>query len=618
MPSNSKYKLFSLNWLPGATHKAWFLLRERHLMPQNQSLALHLPCGRPSIFEKAACFIGNQAHNRAPGIALVALLIAGVVGCAHVSWGNSGPEAQSYYYFIKSNYKEMAHDDEEAVKNMAKASSLSQESYYLKLEAARLYSRTGDSASALRYAQSAIDLNPGGTEAQLFAAWVAATSSNWTEAEKQYMDVLRLEPGNLEALTYLAALYAETGRPEEAETAFKRLVTVEPTYLSYYYLGSFYAKAGRPKDAISAFETSVKKSPEFTAALTELALLYEQADDSRSAERSYRALIKARPEASMPKARLARLLLKTGRKKEAEKLLAEVGGRAMDSTQAQLQIGLIYLDQSLYNEAAAEFEAVLKEDPSSDQARYLLASALMEKGEIIKAREHLMRIPSTSDLFVDARLLLASTAHGDKQLRLEEALAIVISAAKLRPDSPRLMVAEAMLLEELGNLPKARQVINEAAKQFPEEAEIQFRLGIIEDKMGNKNASIAAMKAAVDLNPRHAEALNYLAYTWAERKENLPQALSLAERADALKPNNGYIIDTIAWIHFMLGNDHKALMYLEQAVVLSEGDPVVMEHLGDVLSKLGRPEEALDAYLKAREGGAQNQEELNEKIDKLR
>ncbi len=451
--------------------------------------------------------------SRPSGSFLLPLLIALVVGCAHVSWGGNGPEARSYYYFIRSNYSEMAHDDMAALENMTRAARERDDSYYLKLETARLYSRTGDAGNALKYARAAIDLDPSATEARLFAAWVAATAGDWSEAEKQYGEVLKTSPLNVEALTYLAALYAETGRADEAESAFRRLTDLDPTYLSQYYLGSFYAKSSRPREAISAFEESVRKKPDFTAALTELALLYEQTDNPRAAEKAYRSLIAARPETTMPKARLARLLLKTGRKKEAEKLLAEVGGRATDSTQAQLQIGLIYLDQNLYKEAAAEFEAVLRADPSSDQARYLLASALMEESEIIRAREHLMRIPSTSDLFVDARLLLASTSHGDKQLRLEESLSIIISAAKLRPDSPRLPVAQAMVLEELENLGKARQVLLEAAGKFPEEAEIQFRLGIIEDKKGDKAASVTAMKKAIDLNPRHADALNYLAYT---------------------------------------------------------------------------------------------------------
>ncbi len=91
----------------------------------------------------------------------------------------------------------------------------------------------------------------------------------------------------------------------------------------------------------------------------------------------------------------------------------------------------------------------------------------------------------------------------------------------------------------------------------------------------------------------------------------------MAERADALKPDNGYIIDTVAWVRFMMGDYDKAHELLERAVELSGGDPVVMEHLGDVLLKLGKKGEALATYLKARREAAQNRESLDEKIKNL-
>jgi tetratricopeptide (TPR) repeat protein len=125
------------------------------------------------------------------------------------------------------------------------------------------------------------------------------------------------------------------------------------------------------------------------------------------------------------------------------------------------------------------------------------------------------------------------------------------------------------------------------------------------------------MRQAINLNPSHADALNFLAYTWAERKENLAEALAMAEKADALKPDQGYILDTVAWVHYQMGQPQKALPILERAVPLSRRDPVVLDHLGDVLSALDRKQEALNAYRQALKGGFANQEELNEKIKKL-
>ncbi|MDR1921202.1 MAG: tetratricopeptide repeat protein, partial [Candidatus Adiutrix sp.] len=495
---------------------------------------------------------------------ITVMFLAATFGCSHISWGDGGPEALSYYYFIKSNYQEVSHEDGEAVKNMAKAAKAARGSYYLELETARLYSRVGEAGKAMEHAQAAIALAPGAAEARLFAAWLAANAGDWGEAEKQYGEVLRLDETNHEALVYLGAVYSETGRRQEAEAAFKKLVRLDPSYLSYYYLGRFYLNLERRKEAIAAFEVSAAKNPDFAASLTELAVLYEQEGNARAAEKTYRAMIKSRPDGSMPKARLARLLLKNGRKAEAEKLLREVGGRAQDSSQAQLQIALIYMDQNLYKEAVAEFEAILAADPLSDQARYLLAAAYLESGgalpgHVTKARENLMKINPESEFYIDARLLLASTASGASQVRLEESLAIISSAVKLRPDSSRLTAAQAMILEELGDLNQAKRVLVEGVKTFPHDAELRFRLGVVEDKLGNKAGCISAMRAAVELNPRHADALNYLAYTWAERGENLKEALVMAEKANAIKPDDGAIIDTLGWIRYMMGEDDKAL-----------------------------------------------------------
>jgi len=139
----------------------------------------------------------------------------------------------------------------------------------------------------------------------------------------------------------------------------------------------------------------------------------------------------------------------------------------------------------------------------------------------------------------------------------------------------------------------------------------------LEDQLGRQSDAIETMRRVISLNPSHADALNYLAYTWAERRENLTEALTLAEKADALKPNQGYILDTVAWVYYQMGQPQKALPLLERAVSLSSRDPVVLDHLGDVLVSLDRPEEAMEAYRQALAGGFANQEELNEKIKRL-
>ena len=410
----------------------------------------------------------------------------------------------------------------------------------------------------------------------------------------------------------------------------------------------------------------MKKAPDFADAIDELARLYEEVGRLKLAENEYHRLLEFRPQAA--RNGLARLLLKTGRRAGAKKIVAEIlreerrfrwesgltadEGLEDDELESRLRLGLIYMEIKRHHEAIGEFEAILKARSGYDRAAFLLASALLERQEAggpaatSRASGLLEAIPPESSLYVDASLLLTSPILGRDD---RQALVIIEEASRLKPGSQRLKLAESHFLERLGELEKARAVLVQAVEAFgaevqrrqenqvvpavktkrrsmaapddgrifPSEAEILFRLGALEDQLGRQSDAIETMRRAISLNPSHADALNYLAYTWAERRENLTEALTLAEKADALKPNQGYILDTVAWVYYQMGQPQKALPLLERAVSLSSRDPVVLDHLGDVLVSLDRPEEAMEAYRQALAGGFANQEELNEKIKRL-
>ena len=633
------------------------------------------------------------------------LLLTAPAGCAHAAgwdWlpGVSDREAESYYRFMRACYEEIGGNHKGALTFMQEAYELSQKSYYLRLEVARLYSLNGDNHNGLKYADDAIATEPENTKGYFMAAMIAARSGLWEQAEKYYRDILRLDSKNSDAYMFLGALYKETEQADQAESIYRKWTTVDPGFLSYYYLGNFYKEASRTKEAVTALNNSIKYDPEFITSHLELAQIYESAGDAAGQEKAYRALIKLLPDENKLRIRLALLYLDLGRKAEAEKVFREAAAAAEDPVKTHIQIGQIHIEKEAYKEAGREFEAALKIDPANDQALYLLSWILLKQSSETKTRgsreladraHKLLRdINGESDIYTDARLMLVASLEGDgDEGRLAESRRLIEEAVEIRPDEPRLHIAQAMLLEEsgdvnkardvmlkaaemfptadeiseikfrlglfedkldnktaalaamreaahlapedirpqiaesmiieeMGDLKKARDVMAEVVKKFPGEAEVKFRLGVIEDKIGDKQAAVAAMKEAIAQDPEHADALNYLAYTWAEMRENLPEALKLAQKADRLKPDSGYILDTVGWIHYQLGNTKKALEYLRRAAPLSKQDPVVMDHLGDALLKLGRKKEALDAYNQALTNGFTDKEALNEKINKLK
>jgi Tfp pilus assembly protein PilF len=119
-----------------------------------------------------------------------------------------------------------------------------------------------------------------------------------------------------------------------------------------------------------------------------------------------------------------------------------------------------------------------------------------------------------------------------------------------------------------------------------------------------------AMETALSLDPHHADALNYLGYSYAERDMKIDQALSLTKRAVALKPENGYYVDSLGWAFYKSGLLSEALTEIKRAVSLVGDDPVIYEHLGEVYMKQRKMTDARDAWLHSLELDPSNEKLL--------
>ena len=115
-----------------------------------------------------------------------------------------------------------------------------------------------------------------------------------------------------------------------------------------------------------------------------------------------------------------------------------------------------------------------------------------------------------------------------------------------------------------------------------------YRRGSSFERLGNyKNADRDLLKS-LEIYPEDAYVLNYLAYSWLERKHKIDEALEMLEKAYALRNNDPYIIDSIGWAYYMVKEYEKAENFLKRAVELMPEDPVVNDHYGDILWKLDR------------------------------
>lgn len=158
-------------------------------------------------------------------------------------------------------------------------------------------------------------------------------------------------------------------------------------------------------------------------------------------------------------------------------------------------------------------------------------------------------------------------------------------------------------LDALGNILRSRKqyadavdVYNRAINLIPKPDRRHwvyfYARGTSYERLKNWPTAEADLKKALELYPDQPLVLNYLGYSWVDQGINLDEGMRLIERAVAVKPDDGYIVDSLGWAHFKRGNYAEAVRYLERAVELRPDDPVLNDHLGDALWKVGREREA--------------------------
>ena len=108
-------------------------------------------------------------------------------------------------------------------------------------------------------------------------------------------------------------------------------------------------------------------------------------------------------------------------------------------------------------------------------------------------------------------------------------------------------------------------------------------LGRALDKLNRfEDVVVGEMEEVIRLDPKHANALNYLGYSYADRGVKLPEAVDLIRKALEVKPDDGYYLDSLGWAYYKLGRPDEALSELQRAATFVSDDAVIHEHLGDV------------------------------------
>lgn len=226
-----------------------------------------------------------------------------------------------------------------------------------------------------------------------------------------------------------------------------------------------------------------------------------------------------------------------------------------DSSTVHFHLALIYEETQRRDMAMASYRKVTTGDrflPA--QIRY--AALLAEKGDLNAARQYLQQLPAAND---------QQMAH--------------------------LILAEAQLLRQIGSHQQVFDLLDNGLKKLPDFPELLYDRALAADKIGKFDIVEQDLRKLIQLKPDSAHAYNALGYSLAERGDRLPEALKLIKKAVALSPNDAYIMDSLGWVYYRMGNIQEGLNYLNLAFA-ARPDPEIAAHLGEVLWVKGAKEDA--------------------------
>lgn len=482
----------------------------------------------------------------------------------------------------------------------------------VRLRLAAEFVKAGLVSEAVEQCKAALETDPKHEDARLLLGGLYSAMRMYDEAIVQYREVAKRNPENYEAPLFVGAILAEQKKYAEANVIFESLakdLENPGRHTAWYYLGRVKLEESEGHKgtelakftsfAENAFKQSMAAKPSYAEAALALGNLYETLGRKPKAMELYRAFQeKSGPNANIAE-ELSRLYVEQKDYAKAYEQFAIMEANDKSDVNVKAKMAFILIEQQRYPEAILRLEGVLALEPSSDKIRFYLGAVFEETRDFASAIESFSKIPLGSSYFKES---VIHTAYLYKlQKDYTKAVSTVEDGIAKDDSQPQFYALLASLLDDTKQYDKAVGMLKDATKRFPDHAQLHFFYGTLQDRVGEKASSVETMKKVVTLDKDHVQALNFLAYAYADSGKNLDEAESLVRRAASLQPNDAYIMDTLGWVLYKKGQFSDAIRTLETAYRLQPDESVIAEHLGDAYYRQAMPEKAKKLYTRAAE-----------------
>ena len=432
------------------------------------------------------------------------------------------------------------------------------------------------------------------------------------------------DPGSPQALQTVIVLLVSSKRVEQAEPYFAKLLAMDETAAPnvFMQMGRLLSASAEPeanlrlvralaeryaalpqahfavaqaasaaKDdalALAELRRAAELKPDWEIAAVYEAQLLQRRSPAEAAQR-LAAFLEKYPDSRDVRLNYARLLVLDKRAAEARGQFENILKRFPGDVDAVYAVGLLAFQVKEYAIAEANMKRLLDmnfRDPGA--VRYTLGQIAEEQKDWPGAIGWYKSIPS-GEYALPARVRTANAIA--KQGRLDEALAYLRGGTPNEAQRVQLLVAESQLLREANRSKEAFDLLGEALTKTPDQPDLLYDQALTAEKLDRFDVLESSLKRLIQLQPGHAHAYNALGYSFADRNVRLPEAKQLIEKALSLSPDDFFIIDSMGWVLYRMGDLKGAAAQLRRAWQ-GRPDGEIGAHLGEVLWVSGDRSEA--------------------------
>lgn len=404
-----------------------------------------------------------------------------------------------------------------------------------------------------------------------FSHFMTPLLHSWAQASVGVFDIEQL--GNNAIHVYHSILIADLLEQEEAmqKLLHNALQSQDMTTLDLERIGDLYAHVGLLEDARDIYEKIFELEPDNTSVEAKL----ETIENGGINEPFFTSVSSAREGLARTMFDMGRLLY-SDYNDESAKIFAQMALYLSDDMpDIHLLLGSIAARNGQADIAIAQFNEIGPQDRHYFEARQQAAEILEAQGRTESALAELKALVETHG---DLNALLQI---GDVHRRAED----FAQAIEIYNRAERKIKAE-----NGGALPR-------------DYWHLYYVRGMSYEQNDQWAQAEKDLLQALEYQPEHPFVLNYLGYSWADQGVNLDRSLDMIRRAVALRPQDGYITDSLGWVLYRLGRYEEAIPHLERAVELLPDDPIVNDHLGDAYWVVGRKREARFQWTRAKNYG---------------